>query len=210
VQAKPIKGTAPRGASPREDRRAAEALRRGGKDRAENLMIVDVLRNDLGRVAQIGSVEVPVLMGVESFETVHQLVSTVTARLRPGATIFDCLAAAFPGGSMTGAPKPRTIELIDGLERRPRGVYSGAIGWIGAGGDADLAMAIRVIVNSAAGATIGAGGAITVQSDAEGEFGELLLKARAPLEAIGLALHGDRHAAAPADAVAARAAGAAR
>ncbi len=207
VEAKPIKGTAARGATAREDRDAAEALRRGGKDRAENLMIVDVLRNDLGRVAAIGSVEVPTLMGVETYETVHQLVSTVRARLRPGATILDCLHAAFPGGSMTGAPKLRTMELIDVLEGRPRGIYSGAIGWIGASGDGDLSIAIRTIVNSASGMTIGAGGAITVQSDPQAELDELLLKARAPLEAVGLALHGERDAATLAPAVqAARAA----
>jgi para-aminobenzoate synthetase len=208
LEAKPIKGTAARGATPQEDRDAAEALRRDGKDRAENLMIVDVLRNDLGRVAAIGSVEVPTLMGVETYETVHQLVSTVRARLRPGATILDCLRAAFPGGSMTGAPKLRTMELIDELEGRPRGIYSGAIGWIGASGDSDLSIAIRTIVNSAAGMTIGAGGAITVQSDPQAELDELLLKARAPLEAVGLALHGERDAAALAPA--ARAARAAR
>jgi para-aminobenzoate synthetase len=210
VEAKPIKGTAARGSTPREDREAAEALRRGAKDRAENLMIVDVLRNDLGRVARVGSVEVPVLMGIESYETVHQLVSTVTAQLPPGATVLDCLAAAFPGGSMTGAPKLRTMELIDELERRPRGVYAGAIGWIGAGGDADLSIAIRVIVNAAGGASIGAGGAITVQSDPGREVDELLLKARAPLAAVGLALHGDRDAAFSADARDARPALAAR
>jgi len=196
VEAKPIKGTAARGATPQEDRDAAEALRRAAKDRAENLMIVDVLRNDLGRVAEVGSVEVPTLMGVETYETVHQLVSTVRAHLRPGATILDCLRTAFPGGSMTGAPKLRTMELIDELEGRPRGIYSGAIGWIGASGDADLSIAIRTIVCSASGMTIGAGGAITVESDPQAELDEMLLKARAPLEAVGLALHGDREAAA--------------
>jgi para-aminobenzoate synthetase len=195
LEAKPIKGTVARGASAEEDREAAAALHAGTKDRAENLMIVDVLRNDLGRVAEVGSVSVPTLMGVESYETVHQLVSTVRARLRPDTTIVDCLRASFPGGSMTGAPKLRAIEIIDRLEARPRGPYAGVIGYLGMGDAADLSIAIRTIVNSAAGMTIGAGGAITVASDDEDELRELLLKARAPLEAVGLALHGRRDAA---------------
>jgi para-aminobenzoate synthetase len=190
LEAKPIKGTSGRCADPANDRAAAARLRTGPKDRAENLMIVDVLRNDLGRVAEVGSVHVPSLMAVESYETVHQLVSTVRARLRPDATIVDCLRAAFPGGSMTGAPKLRTMELIDGLEGRARGVYAGAIGYLAASGGADLSIAIRTIVNSPLGMTIGAGGAITVQSDASAELHELTLKARAPLDAVGLALHG--------------------
>jgi para-aminobenzoate synthetase len=190
LEAKPIKGTAGRGADEADDAHASARLRADPKDRAENLMIVDVLRNDLGRVALPGSVEVPSLMAVESFETLHQLVSTVRARLRPGATIVDCLRAAFPGGSMTGAPKLRTMELIERLEGRARGVYAGAIGYLAAGGGADLAIAIRTIVNSPLGMTIGAGGAITVRSDAQAELRELELKARAPLEAVGLALHG--------------------
>ncbi len=192
IEARPIKGTVARGATPAEDRDAAARLRAAGKDRAENLMIVDVLRNDLGRVAEVGSVSVPTAVGVESYETVHQLVSTIHARLREGATIIDVVRACFPGGSMTGAPKLRTMELLDRLERRPRGIYSGAIGYFAADGSAaDLSIAIRTIVSARDAMTIGAGGAITVASDAQGELDELLLKARAPLEAVGLALHGD-------------------
>ncbi|MGH2975791.1 MAG: aminodeoxychorismate synthase component I [Solirubrobacterales bacterium] len=185
AEARPIKGTSRRAESGEEDARLAAALGSDAKNRAENVTIVDLVRNDLGRVCAIGSVEVPELMGVETYETVHQLVSAVRGRLRPEVGISEAIRACFPPGSMTGAPKLRTMEIIDELEGEARGVYSGAIGYLGPGGGCDLSVAIRTIVLDAGKMTIGAGGAIVADSDPERELDEMLLKAAAPAAALG-------------------------
>jgi len=183
VTARPIKGTAARHDDPIADAAAAAALATDPKTRAENLMIVDLLRNDLNRVCEPGSVGVPGYLEVETYATVHQLVSTITGRLRPDATPLDAVRAAFPPGSMTGAPKERTVALLAELEPEPRGIYSGALGVLGADGSIDLSVVIRTAVCTPDGVTVGTGGAIVWDSVPEEEYAETMLKARVLLEA---------------------------
>ncbi len=179
LEAKPIKGTCPRGHTRAEDEALRADLATSVKDRAENLMICDLLRNDLGRVAVPGSVEVPVVCGIESFSYVHQMVSTIRARKRDDASALDCIRAAFPGGSMTGAPKERSMRILERLEKgHPRGVYSGAIGYISLSGAMDLSITIRTALIEGGHATYGCGGAITRLSNPQEEWEEILTKAR--------------------------------
>lgn len=184
VTTRPIKGTRPRGRDFLEDERQCAELAASAKDQAENLMIVDLLRNDLGKVCSPGSIEVPELFHVESYATVHHLVSTVTGRLAPDRTAVDLLAAAFPGGSITGAPKQRAMEIIESLEPHRRGVYCGAIGYLGLDGGMELNIAIRTLVCSNGQIRYWAGGGLVADSDVCGEYQECLDKGRAMQEVL--------------------------
>jgi para-aminobenzoate synthetase component 1 len=184
VRTRPIKGTRPRASIQVADEELAAELEESEKERAENVMIVDLMRNDLSRVCELGSVAVTSLLAVESYPAVHQLVSEVEGRLRSGLTAVDALGACFPAGSMTGAPKIRATQILDTLEAGPRGLYAGTFGFFGYDGQADLAMVIRSIVMDADGASVGAGGGITTLSIPDEEYAEMRLKARAPLAAL--------------------------
>ena len=185
VESRPIKGTRPRGDTPELDLALAAELVASEKERAENLMIVDLMRNDIARVSRVGSVEVPSLLEVETYAQVHQLVSTVRGQLDDGFVGMDAVVACFPAGSMTGAPKSSATRILDELEGEARGIYSGAFGYFGLDGRIDLAMVIRSIVLSPSGATVGAGGGITILSDPDEELAEVKLKAAALLAVLG-------------------------
>ncbi|KIC57222.1 anthranilate synthase component I family protein [Microbacterium hominis] len=185
VRTRPIKGTRPRGRDADEDAALRRELVDSVKERAENVMIVDLMRNDLQRVCRPGTVRAERLLEVESYAAVHQLVSTVAGRLRPDATLGQLLDAAFPAGSMTGAPKLSAMTILSALEGRGRGIYAGCFGWVGTDGHADLAMTIRSIVLRPDRAYVGAGGGITWLSDPDEEVAEVGLKARGPLAALG-------------------------
>ncbi|MDR1311654.1 MAG: aminodeoxychorismate synthase component I [Burkholderiaceae bacterium] len=179
IESKPIKGTGPRGETPEQDDYWIKTLKNSEKEQAENRMIVDLVRHDLGRFATPGSVEVPTLFGIESYQTVHQMVSTVTAKLKEGVSPSQCVRAAFPAGSMTGAPKLRTMQILDKLEQGARGVYSGALGYFSLCGAVDLSVVIRTLVIEKEVLSFGVGGAITALSDPVAEFEETRLKASA-------------------------------
>ena len=185
VATNPIKGTRPRGRDREDDRRLARELLASEKDRAENVMIVDVLRNDLGRVCRPGSVRVPRLCRLERTAAVQHLVSTVTGRLAPGRDAFDLLAASFPGGSITGAPKIRAMELLETLEPVRRGPYTGIAGWIGPDGAMGSSILIRTFVADGERLSLHVGGGITWRSDPSAEWDETVAKARGPLRSVG-------------------------
>ena len=185
METSPIKGTRPRGKTPAEDQSLVEELKASPKERAEHVMIVDLERNDLGKVSVTGSVEVVEFEKIETFTHLHHMVSTVRATVREGLDSVECLKAAFPGGSVTGAPKIRAMEIIDELETVPRGVYTGGIGWVDFSGDMDFSMAIRTAVYKEGVVYLHVGGGIVADSVPEEEYEETMLKARDFMEALG-------------------------
>lgn len=184
VETRPIKGTRKRGNTPKEDQMLKEELAASEKDKSELLMIVDLERNDLNRVCRPGSVQVTELFTVEEYATVFHLVSNITGDLKPGMTVMDLIEAAFPGGSITGAPKLRAMEIIDELEHGRRGLYTGSIGYLTLDGDCDFNIVIRTAVHQDGVYQLGVGGGITYESELEFEYEETLQKAKAILEAI--------------------------
>ncbi|AHD08711.1 aminodeoxychorismate synthase component I [Phaeobacter gallaeciensis] len=178
IETRPMKGTQPRSADPVEDARRRDFLRQDEKNRAENLMIVDLLRNDISRVAATGSVHVPELFAVESYATVHQMVSMVRAKLRPDAGLAEIFAALFPCGSITGAPKIRSMEILADLEPWARDIYCGTIGWAAPDGSSEFNVAIRTLMLEEGRATLNVGGGVVWDSTAESEYEEALWKAR--------------------------------
>ena len=185
IESRPIKGTRARGRSPEADSALSAELQGSEKDRAENLMIVDLLRNDISRVAEIGSVRVPKLAAIESFASVHHLVSAIEGQLRPGLGPVDLLRATFPGGSITGAPKIRAMQIIAELEAAPRGPYCGAVAWIGWDSAMDSSIVIRTVTVTRETVAMQAGGGIVWDSDPAEEFAEMMVKARPLLRALG-------------------------
>ncbi|MEY3896345.1 MAG: aminodeoxychorismate synthase component, partial [Verrucomicrobiota bacterium] len=177
IETRPIKGTRPRFSDPDEDRRSAYELQTSAKEIAELVMITDLLRNDIGQVCEFGSVEVTEMLQLETLAQVHHLVSTVTGTLRPEIDALGALAACFPGGSITGAPKKRAMEIIRELEQTPRGIYCGAIGWLGYNGESSLSIAIRTLVRSGDRLVYQVGAGIVADSDPDKEYEETLHKA---------------------------------
>lgn len=188
AETRPIKGTRPRGRDPAQDAALARQLEGSAKDRAEHIMIVDLERNDLGRVCGYGTVKVSELMALETYATVFHLTSTVEGRLRPGKGPLDLIRACFPGGSITGAPKVRAMEIVEELEPTRRSVYTGSIGYIGFDGQMDLNIAIRTILVTRGRACFQVGGAVVYDSDPEAEYQETCDKARALVRALGLGM----------------------
>jgi len=187
MEYRPIAGTRPRGATPDEDSRLAEEMRADRKEVAEHLMLVDLGRNDLGRVAEYGSVKVDSLMHVEKYSHVQHLVSFLSATLRTGLDRFDALASCFPAGTVSGAPKVRAIEIIERLEPTPRGIYAGTVGYIDYAGNLDTCIAIRALSLEKGVAKVQAGAGIVADSVPEREFEETVNKAKAMIKAIEMA-----------------------